>query len=570
MAQHPSPGVYSKIIDLSDYVQTYPSTVGFIPIICEQGEDNKLIDTNSRDFYIDFGEPNINYATKVFGQGPYVASAFFRESDSLKIIRCLPSDAAFSNLVITAEPTASVGADTTSDIATTSLSAQNTTNEMDTSLETNENVVIFYGVGRGEYYNNFKISITKHANPQLSDAQYVGSNDFVYVLDIYKKQTEKDESGADQYEIISSFDVSFNLNAVDTSGESLWIEDVLNRYSRYIKCIADSTKCLTAIENDADFSQPFTSAVALTNGTSGTLFDTDNVINSTVATQILTKAYNGTLEKKSVDDQSSTLYVDEVLDTDNQHFTVVFDGGYPTSVKTSGIYTLVQSRKDCIAFIDNGDTVSTDRAVNNRDNNHTFNTKYMALYEPYSKVYDAFTGKDLWLTPVYHMAAIVPFTDNIGQIWDAPAGFNRATIANIKELRYSPNQTQRDTLYLKQINPIVKFNVGLTVFSQLTTQKRPTALQDINVVRLLLYIQKALSQYCKFYIFELNDSVTWDAISEDVTKFLKVIQNKRGLYSFSVDVGANEYEIKAKRIHVNITLEPTKVVEQIHLNYFIK
>jgi hypothetical protein len=168
------------------------------------------------------------------------------------------------------------------------------------------------------------------------------------------------------------------------------------------------------------------------------------------------------------------------------------------------------------------------------------------------------------------MANIIPYTDNVSELWYAPAGFNRATISAIKALRYSARQGQRDLFYLEQINPIVKFNPGYTVWGQLTTQKRPTAMQDINIVRLVQYISRALKVYCDFYIFELNNDDTWNAIRTNIDLFLKVIKDKRGLYSYGVDVGATEYEIKAKQVHVNVTLQPTRVVEQIHLNFYIK
>jgi len=393
----------------------------------------------------------------------------------------------------------------------------------------------------------------------------MGHYDIVYVLDIYQRQTEDDENGNPQYEIISSFEVSFNPLRLDSAGESMYIEDVINRYSRYIKCVSDRDKCGIAVNTGhADFSQPFLlGAISLDNGSVGSLFTTSG-IDLTVAKQILGKAYNGTLPKTR-----SGLYVDEVLDTEDYYFSIVLDGGYDSDVKNQ-IYTLVQTRKDCVALIDNGDNATPASAIISRDTNHTYNTKYMALYECYNKIYDTYTGKDIWVSPIYHMANIVPYTDNVADVWWAPAGFNRATIGSIKELRYSPRLGDRDNMYLKQINPIVKFNVGYTVFSQLTTQKRPTALQDLNIIRLVLYIKRALEQFCRFYVFEMNDSRTWSAISVQINKFLKTIQDKRGLYSFNVEVGSNEYELKAKQIHVNITLDPTRVVEQIHLNFFIQ
>jgi hypothetical protein len=559
-----APGVYTTIIDLSEYVAGTPSTIGFLPIICEQGEDNKLISTNSRDFYIDFGEPNINYAGKTYGQGPYIASSFLKESESLYVVRCLPTDADYSNLVLYAEPGSLLGADTTADVTSASVSSINTTGELDTLVATDSTAcVVFYGVGRGDYYDNYQIDISKHSNPQLSDPDTVGSYDLVYVLDIYKRQEDEDEEGQPQYEIIESYEVSFNPDRLDTSGESMFIYYVLDRYSRFIKCKVNELNCTRAINNQADFSQPFISgAINLDEGSTGTLFDA-NGIDGDVATQILGKAYQGILPRTT-----SGLYVDEVLDTDKHYFTIVLDGGYPTDVKTS-INTLVRTRKDCLAIVDNGDNATTTAAISARDNDHTFNTRYMALYEPYNKIYDSYTGHDIWVSPIYHMANIIPYTDNIAEVWSGPAGTNRATIATIKELRFSPRLGDRNSFYLKQINPIVNFSTGNTVYSQLTTQKRPTALQDINITRLVLYVKRALEQFCKNYIFEYNDSETWSKISNEINAFLKIIQAKRGLYSYSVDVGATEYELKAKQIHVNVTLNPTRLIEQIYLNFFI-
>ena len=560
-----APGVFSQIIDLSSYVAGVPSTIGFIPIISEKGPDNQLVFTNKVDFYVDFGEPNINYAGKNFGEGPYVASSFLKESESLHIIRCLPTDANYANLSVIAEPTGGLGTDSTADITSVSTTGINTSGELDTMVASDStSCVVFYGVGRGDYYNDFQIDISKHSNPQLSDPVVMGSYDSVYVLDVYQRQADEDEEGQPQYEIIASYDVSFNPNRLDNSGENMFVGTVVNRYSRYIKCVFNEVRCTAAVTNQADFSQPFVNgAINLDNGDTGSLF-TSTGIDEDVATQILGRAYTGLLPTTT-----SGLYVDEVLDTDGTYFSIVLDGGYPTDVKTS-INTLVRTRKDCMGFVDNGDNVSTATAIVARDDDHTFNTKYMALYESYSEIYDSFTGKDIWVTPIYHMANIIPYTDNVSEVWYPPAGFNRATIATIKRLRFSPRIGDRNNFYLKQINPIVKFSVGYTVYSQLTTQKRPSALQDINITRLLLYVQRALEQFCKFYVFELNDADTWDEISTEINKFLKTVQDKRGLYGFNVDVGANEYEIKAKKIHANVELNPTRAVEQIHLNFYIK
>ena len=560
MAVHVSPGVFTKIIDLSEYVQNVPSTIGFIPIVSEQGPDNQLVFTNSRDYFLDFGEPNINYAGKNYGQGPYVVDSFLRQSSALYVIRCLPEDAQWATLLLQTDGTAN--------ISVTSAASINNDSELE-ALVTDTinplNCIVFYGVGRGEFYNNFQLKISEHANPQKPG---------IYILDILKKQEDLDDLGNDQYGVIDTFEVSFDYRVKDDSGESQFIEDVVNKYSRYIKCKAEKNVCLAQDTAGADWSAPFESAIDpinLTNGDSGSFFDTSGLfdedgVESTAGQDpksILIKAYDGTLVK------TNGQLLNDVKNTDDYYFTIVFDGGYPEDVKKNGISTLVLTRLDCVAIVDNGDNISVVDSIAARTS-AAWNTKYVALYEPYSTIYDKYTGRDIDITPVYHMANIIPYTDNVAELWFAPAGFNRATITQIKSLRFSPLLDERDQLYLQQINPIVKFNVGYTVWGQLTTQKRPSALQDLNIIRLVLYIKRALEQFTKFYVFELNDAQTWSKVKTEINKFLKVIQNKRGLYSYSVSVGASDYELKAKQFHVDVTLTPTRIVEQIYLNFFIK
>jgi len=565
-----SPGVFSKIIDLSEYVVGIPSTIGFLPIISEKGSDNKLILTNSQDFYRDFGDPDILYVGKAYGQGPYVADAFLKQSDALYVVRCLPQgvdgvdDAEYGNMCL--------AVDSTGAVTVTNTDSLNTDTEISSTLATGDPTiaVIFYGVGRGEFYNNFRIKISQSSNPLETTT---------YLLDLYKRQEEDNvESGYPQYEIIESFEISFDNTQLDDAGESKFVEDVINRYSVYLRCDADAATCKVANDASENWGEDFATFTLtdgdnysyanpkfnLKYGSSGGLFNTDGTVNTSAATSILTKAYAGTLDKKD----GTTLR--EVLNTEDYYFSIILDGGYPSDVKTNGIHTLVNTRLDCVAICDNGDTASVAAAITARNNSHTFNTKYLALYEPYNKVYDSYTGRDIWVSPVVHMANIITFTDNVGEIWDAPAGFNRATIANIKELRFNPVLSERDQLYLKQLNPIVKFSVGYTVWGQLTSQKRSTAMQDLSITRLVLYIKRALEEFCKFYVFEYSDDQTWQAIRSEVVNFLKTIQNRRGLYDFSVVVGADEYEIKAKKIHVDVILNPTRTVEQIHLNFFIK
>ena len=665
-----SPGVFTKIIDLSAFVQAVPSTIGFLCGYTRKGRDNELIFVGSRsEFISEFGEPNITEFGKNYGQGPYIGYNYLGESGALFWIRALPDDAAYSHLRIDSKM---LGSDTSASIF---LSYDDSPIEDKDELRASllagggvEPVGILYPIGRGSFYNQIGVRLTVHSNPTLSG---------VYVLDIYEKQSDGEDV------IVESFEVSFNPNAKDNAGDSIWITDVLAVYSAFLRfemvqkevsgepiysagydlavrtydkdlgtvtveltggsaIISDNKQDFTDWETNpetgnaeyvviakdsrgneiygwlglastaddgatinvfpdrnltasptqgwsgtglssfdvdsvinyeihksyASMSTPFELTVVpmpLRKGSDGSLFDAAGDLDTSVAETLLEQAYSGLLSSPDYGGG----YVDEVLDTEAVYFSLVYDAGYPSDVKTS-ILTLCQTRRDCICVLDNGDNNSVEASLDSRNNNHLYNSYFAAIYESYSKVSDPFTGADVWFSPIYHMSYIIPRNDNVAELWFAPAGFNRAAINNIKELRFNPRLGQRDQMYLKQLNPIVRFAQGYVVWGQLTTQAKASALQDVNIVRLVLFCKRAIEQFCRFFIFEQNDPITWGQVGGAITPFLEVIKAKRGLTDYSVEVGATQYEQKTKKFHVNITLTPTRTVEQIELNFFIQ
>lgn len=646
MAANISPGVYTKIIDLSQFVQAVPSTIGMIAGFTEKGEDNKLKFVGSRaDFIGEFGEPNIVTYGKNYGQGPYCAYNYLGESGSLFFIRAMSDNATLSNIRIDATFGAT---DSTAGMQITYSAGMNNVEELETNLiqdGTAYPICFLFPIGRGQWYNKIGIRLTEVANPTIWDQ---------YILDVYERQKDGQDA------IIESFIISFDLTAKDSAGDSIWIVDVLFKYSSILRAtmyideatdrfsdgyienikvydkdldtnvratMTDTSADLTDIKQDfgdwiggtyvivvkdgrgteiwgwcgtasgsddetinvysdkalttqswngntTDFdeqsvleyhikkshgavTQAFISSdpVPLRKGSDGDLLGSDGSLVTAEATTLLNQAYNGIID-------------DTVLDTENTYFSMVFDCGYPTDVKTA-ISTLVQTRRDCVAIMDNGDNPTVNLALSTRQSTHTFNNYFCALYESYNKVFDPFTGQDAWFSPIYHMSYILPRNDNVAELWYAAAGFNRAAIDTIKTLRFNPRLGQRDQLYLKQLNPIVQFAPGFVVWGQLTSQAKASALQDLNIVRLVLYIKRAFEEFCRYFIFEQNDEITWSLVSGQLVEFLEVIRRKRGLNSYSVDVGATEYERKTKRFHVNVILDPTRVVEKIELNFFI-
>lgn len=295
--------------------------------------------------------------------------------------------------------------------------------------------------------------------------------------------------------------------------------------------------------------------IPLTNGSSGKLKNSMGTVIGDEANILLIKALKAELDKK-------------VYDTDGTYFTVMFDAGYDKVVKDAMV-NLALTRQDCMTFMDIGNNTTANKAVLMRKSKYNYNTYFAAMYANYCKVYLEDINKYQWVTPIYEIARIIPYNDFTAELWDAPAGFNRAIINDVHELRYypMPKSGDMDQLYLNQLNPVVKFEAGYTVWGQLTAQRKNSKLSDIHAVRTLLYIKRALEQFCKFYIFERNDAATHQRIAKNINLFLSDVKRRGGLKGFSVSVGASEYQLKRKTVQVDVNLEFPDIIEIMLLNF---
>lgn len=386
--------------------------------------------------------------------------------------------------------------------------------------------------------------------------------------------TETDGSQKSRSEAINDAIVAVNEAQVATD----------QAQALYDTAISMSLMHLSDSNDDIYGDQPY----YLMNGSLGSLIKTSaltgkKTVQASVANQILCLAYSGLLKKpivvKKTDEstgriQFKTQYCSDVLDTEWIYYTIVYDAGYKPDVKQMA-KELVETRMDCVLISDCGDNSDCDSvelytgAVKGATDCRTWNSFYCARYEPYTRIYDEYNGYDIWISPVYTMAKLIPQNDSLYNLWYAPAGFNRGISSEIKELRWNANLGERDRLYSTQVNPIVYFPEGMTVWGQLTTQKKSSSLSDLNVVRTVLYIKRAIEQYCRNYIFEFNSSDTWDKIRNGVAPMLSRIVSEGGIASYSIEVGATDYEYKTKTCHVNVTITPMRVIEQIQLNMYI-
>ena len=200
------------------------------------------------------------------------------------------------------------------------------------------------------------------------------------------------------------------------------------------------------------------------------------------------------------------------------------------------------------------------------------NTSYATTYANYLKVYDSYSGINVYVPSSGYAAAKMVSTDEEIGPWGAPAGFNRGIITDAIDVAFSPNQRQRDDLYTISLNPITTFpDQGIVIFGQKTLLKKPSAFDRINVRRNFLYLEKATKSVMKFFLFENNTLFTRTRVVNTLTPFFERVKASGGLYDYLIvcDERNNNAEvIDNNEMVVDIYLKPVKTAEFIQVNFY--
>jgi hypothetical protein len=203
-----------------------------------------------------------------------------------------------------------------------------------------------------------------------------------------------------------------------------------------------------------------------------------------------------------------------------------------------------------------------------------FDSNYTATYYPWVKIVDFDRNKPVWVPPSVVLPGVIAFNDRVSAEWFAPAGLNRGGLTDVVEVRTRLTQSERDSLYEGRINPIAVFPAtGVCVWGQKTLQGRPSALDRINVRRLLIAAKKFIASSTRYLVFEQNTSQTRSRFLNIVTPYLESIQQRQGLFAFRVimDESNNTPEIIDRNIlYGQLYLQPTKTAEFIILDFNIQ
>jgi len=264
----------------------------------------------------------------------------------------------------------------------------------------------------------------------------------------------------------------------------------------------------------------------------------------------------------------------QALDDRSLNIGVALVPGITNQNVQNSLITLAETTQDFLALIAPPYGLNTQQAIdwtNGKSLSRTsaVNNSYAAVYWPWVKVFNTFDGKDIWYDPTIFAARQMAFTDSIADSWFAPAGFQRGRLAKPTEVEVKLNQGDRDSLYSggNIINPIVSFpQQGITIFGQRTTQREASALDRINVRRLMIYIRKVILLSAQRFVFEPNDEFTWASVETVINPFLDDIKRRRGITEFRVvcdETTNTPVRVDRNELWCKVILRPTKTAEII-------
>ena len=214
------------------------------------------------------------------------------------------------------------------------------------------------------------------------------------------------------------------------------------------------------------------------------------------------------------------------------------------------------------------DIIYSQEAVDNLDNTG-IDSNYTATYYPWILVRDTVSNTQIYLPPTGEVCRNLALTDNIAFPWFASAGYTRGLVNSVKA-RQKLTQEDRDTLYQGRINPIATFaDVGTVIWGNKTLQVSDTALNRLNVRRLLLQARKLISAVAVRLLFEQNDQIVRQQFLDSVNPILDAIRRDRGLYDFRVTVSSTPEDLDRNTLTGKIYLKPTKALEFIDIEFFI-
>jgi hypothetical protein len=259
---------------------------------------------------------------------------------------------------------------------------------------------------------------------------------------------------------------------------------------------------------------------------------------------------------------------------DDYRFNILLTPGLCDSLHTSQCTSIISNtanRGDNLYVLDLVPYNSTTTAVTGQA--ATRNNSYAASYWPWVQTKDPDSGKNVWVPASTLMAGVFMYNDKVSEPWFAPAGINRGGLTSVIRAEQKLTQSDRDTLYQGKVNPIATFpGQGVVAYGQKTLQTQASALDRVNVRRLLISLKSYIGQTANALVFEQNTLATRNQFLAQVNPYLQSVQQRQGLYAFKVvmDESNNTADVIDRNQLVGaIYIQPTRTAEFIYLNFNI-
>ena len=337
--------------------------------------------------------------------------------------------------------------------------------------------------------------------------------------------------------------------------------------SSYIRVKSVGTPTLNYLDNAGTAKDALTGSIPVAasgtfGGATGTPFD-----------GVTGKFYNeiGTNTQGLVADNYTTA-LNLLANQDEFQYNLIVAPGLTRESHSSPLTTLVdnsQTRGDNLAVIDLRNYGST--IVGVTGGAAAVDSSYAATYWPWLQTIDPDLGDQVWVPASTMIPGVYAFNDRSGEAWFAPAGLNRGGLSTVVRAERKLTNGNRDTLYTSNVNPIATFpNTGVVVFGQKTLQKKASALDRVNVRRLLIELKNYISQIADNLVFEQNTIATRNNFLAQVNPYLASVQQRQGLFAFKVvmDESNNTPDvIDRNQLVGQIYLQPTRTAEFIYLDF---
>ena len=365
--------------------------------------------------------------------------------------------------------------------------------------------------------------------------------------------------------VLETFEgVSQASDAKDAQGNSNFYSDVIYRASKFIYWM----------DHDSTLANLGSSKV-------GQTFDNTGASN---AFQVLNTSLTSGNDGSAITNAQLATAYEKFLDVENVEINFLIGGPSQTGTDATGdtkatkLIDIAEQRKDCIAFISpaRADVVNVTDPIQQTLNVRDFanglpSSSYAVVDSGYKQVYDKFNDVYRMVPLNGDIAGLCARTDLVADPFFSPGGFTRGQIRGAVKLAFNPNEAQRDILYKANVNPVVTFpGNGTVLFGDKTFQKKPSAFDRINVRRLFLLMEKAISTAAKFQLFEFNDEFTRAQFRNLVEPFLRDIQGRRGITDFKVvcdDTNNTGEVIDRNEFIADIFIKPARSINFIKLNF---